>query len=275
MFRKLIKYEFKATGRLVPFVYLATLVMALINYGISQIGIGWLFGISMVILILLGVTAVIVTYVLIISRYYKNLYGQEGYLMHTLPVKPYQLLASKAVVSFIWMMLSYLVVAGVVFGIVVSVMHEQGTSLATTIEQSGLSLQFLGQLGFALAIALVLSGLYQLAQFFFAMTFGSTARFHKLGIGGPVIVYLAGNVILQALGALFMIIVPLGFQMTMNPAGMPTTFRLVNQGMLQSLLHPNDPTVVIGLGSYLIGLVATFALFAVTARLIRRQTSLR
>ena len=40
------------------------------------------------------------TCVVTIQRFYKGLLGQEGYLMFTLPVKNWQLVFSKALVSF-------------------------------------------------------------------------------------------------------------------------------------------------------------------------------
>ncbi len=39
-------------------------------------------------------------------RFYKNLYTDEGYLMHTLPVKPWMLLASKGLVASAWLWIS-------------------------------------------------------------------------------------------------------------------------------------------------------------------------
>ena len=57
--------------------------------------------------------------VIIIMRFYKGRRGDEGYLMHTLPVKPWQLITAKGVsaliivcASVIVAMLSILVLAG-------------------------------------------------------------------------------------------------------------------------------------------------------------------
>lgn len=44
-------------------------------------------------------------------RFYKNMYTDEGYLMHTLPVNPHELIWSKAFVALLWQIISGLVMA--------------------------------------------------------------------------------------------------------------------------------------------------------------------
>ncbi|MDD3866557.1 MAG: hypothetical protein PHX55_02975, partial [Eubacteriales bacterium] len=124
MFRQLVKHELIATRRLVPFIWLVTAVIAVIHLIASQIDIQWLAGTSMVFLILLAISQVIITYVVVVMRYYKSLYSDEGYLTHTLPVKAGSLLGSKVLTSFIWLILSYLV-AGAVLVIVMAAMNSQ------------------------------------------------------------------------------------------------------------------------------------------------------
>ena len=64
---------------------------------------------------------IVITLVLIVMRFYKGLFGSEGYLMNTLPVKPWQLITSKGVVA------ALLVIAGVAVSII-SVMILAGLS---------------------------------------------------------------------------------------------------------------------------------------------------
>ena len=52
------------------------------------------------ILILSGLSMILMIYFTI--RFYKNLYTDEGYLMHTLPVKPWMLIVSKLTIGTIW-----------------------------------------------------------------------------------------------------------------------------------------------------------------------------
>ncbi len=49
------------------------------------------------------------TLTMMIQRFNKNLLSDEGYLMHTLPVKPWKHIASKLLASMLWMIGSVVV----------------------------------------------------------------------------------------------------------------------------------------------------------------------
>lgn len=280
MLGQLIKHEFRATRRAVPFVYLITLAMAGINYLTVRLGIQWLFTLTMVFLVLLAVSEVIVTYVLVISRFYKNLYSNEGYLMHTLPVRPKDLLISKVVVSMTWMVASYLVLLGVFLVVIVAAAAQNHQTLSglydTFIQGSGIS-QIISVPLAVLLIALyaLLSICYLLAQVFFSIALGSSARFHRLGIAGPIVTFLVVNFALQLLALAFMVLVPLGVQFVQGTSGQLTGLHLVGEGMLRMLLQPPKTGGVIGLGSVAGMVLGSIGLFFATDRILSKQTSLR
>lgn len=87
MLRKLIKYEFRATARVMLPLYLVTIVLALLTRGASL----WL-----------ELATFIVAVVLAVFRFRKNLLTDEGYVMFTLPVSPHSLVCSKLIVSTVW-----------------------------------------------------------------------------------------------------------------------------------------------------------------------------
>ena len=51
----------------------------------------------------------VLCFVSTVQRFYKNLLGREGYLMHTLPVTETQLILSKLLTSMVWVLCSGLV----------------------------------------------------------------------------------------------------------------------------------------------------------------------
>ena len=114
MLLKLIGYETKAFGRIMLPLYGAMLVFALIT-GLSirfMPGdiMGGLPGILIFMIYGTLMTAIIVmTCVLSVSRFYKNLLGLEGYLMFSLPTDTATLIASKVLSTLIWSALSTLV----------------------------------------------------------------------------------------------------------------------------------------------------------------------
>jgi hypothetical protein len=107
MLRKLLKYDFRAMWKQFAFVWPAALVIGLLNRftlfgsGGQDGGMSHSFVSILSIMFLVGVlTAMgVVTLIFTIQRFYKGLLGEEGYLMHTLPVKPWQLTASKLICS--------------------------------------------------------------------------------------------------------------------------------------------------------------------------------
>lgn len=122
MLGKLLKYELKSTSRLMGVLYLAVLIVAAI-VGFFARGTIWqatqgnaiAVVVSGLIYTLLIMTLMIVTVVMILQRFYKNLLKGEGYLMHTLPVPTWMLVASKTISSLIWVLLSIITLIVSVF----------------------------------------------------------------------------------------------------------------------------------------------------------------
>lgn len=126
MYRKLCKYEFKSIARTLLPIYLAVIAVSIINAfsetvssgslmsGSSFLGTGSLF--SNILGLFQAVAALayfgvlvalfVLTTVVIIQRFYKGLLCDEGYLMFTLPVKTWHLVASKATVAFVMSVVS-------------------------------------------------------------------------------------------------------------------------------------------------------------------------
>ena len=109
MLMKLMKHEFRATGRIMLPLYLVLLVTAVganfttrgllsTQYRLRDV-LGVLlvtaFGVAIV-----GVCAM--SMVVMVQRFYKNLLQDEGYVMMTLPVSVHQQVWSKLLVSTVW-----------------------------------------------------------------------------------------------------------------------------------------------------------------------------
>ncbi|MGI6119596.1 MAG: hypothetical protein ACOYIB_03330 [Desulfosporosinus sp.] len=112
MLNKLLKYELKATGRIFLPLFLALLLFAAITRLISAISPEeWVTPaiISMIIYIVIMVGMFVMTLIMMIQRFYQNLLTNEGYLMFTLPVKPWTHIVSKLLVSMFWIITSGIV----------------------------------------------------------------------------------------------------------------------------------------------------------------------
>lgn len=109
MLGKLMKYEFKSTSRIFTPIYIALILVAAINrvFRMGKIDVAW--GISTLVLVGLFIALGVLTIIVIVQRFNKNLLGDEGYLMFTLPVKSVQLIVSKLIISLVWTLISSIV----------------------------------------------------------------------------------------------------------------------------------------------------------------------
>ncbi|MCL1885305.1 MAG: hypothetical protein FWF98_00850 [Dehalococcoidia bacterium] len=108
MLAKLIKYEFKATGRYFLPLFGTMLAIALINRlfqlltHVTRTNLATPQAISISLSQMLFTAIMAVALVITIQRFNKNLLQNEGYLSFTLPVKVEHLILSKLLTSFTW-----------------------------------------------------------------------------------------------------------------------------------------------------------------------------
>lgn len=122
MILKLFKYDFMNIGKkLIPF-YIAALVIGIINRflllttDISRMerenNFLAMFGSPLLyfayFVVVFGIFCM--TVFVIITRYSSSIYGNEGYLTNTLPLKPSQIIWAKLINFLIWIFISYFVI---------------------------------------------------------------------------------------------------------------------------------------------------------------------
>ena len=108
MLGKLIKNEFKSTAHSMFGVFMAAGITFLVMLIVFLFKVKALMTISSVVLGAIAVAVLVITLFSIITMFNKSLYGAQGYLSFTLPVTGKQLLASKTIVSLIWVSISFL-----------------------------------------------------------------------------------------------------------------------------------------------------------------------
>lgn len=132
MLGKLIKYEFKSTMRSFLAIYasliLTGLLIGIFMFANVEMGIA----LSTFIMVALVITLGVLTITVIIKRFSKNLLGDEGYLMMTLPVSAKKIVASKIIASVVYLILSTIVV----FLVFVVIMLPSGVNTMADFIQS-------------------------------------------------------------------------------------------------------------------------------------------
>ena len=117
MLGKLLKNEFIATGRIMGALYAVVAVIMTYVLGSYYIAkdtatTGQMLGIT--VLLLISSCSFILTIVVMITNFQKSLYGDQGYLSFTLPVKGSTLLISKIITSTVWFVAAFVCLMGTV-----------------------------------------------------------------------------------------------------------------------------------------------------------------
>ncbi len=136
MLGKLLKQEFRATGRIMLPVFGALLILSvlanfslrLLDSGLSDNRVLRILAVLAIGFFIFGIfAAMFITLWLMVSRFYRNLLKDEGYLMHTLPVSVHGLVWSKLIVSLVWFLATGLLITLVVG---LTALIQSGTTLS-------------------------------------------------------------------------------------------------------------------------------------------------
>lgn len=216
MLRNLVKYETKATGRILIPLYAALLVFAIINKlfmnnNSFSVDSSTLVGISAMISIFAYVatmvTVFVVTFYAIIQRFYKNLLGDEGYLMNTLPVAPWQNISSKLIVAVLWCIVSSIVaiLSVIILAFNYSTFNpnffkELIDVLNYAYTQYGINIYLVG---FEFIIAALLEMCVGILMIYSSISIGHS--FTKRKILGSLSVFLVFNIIMDTIISIFAI----------------------------------------------------------------------
>ncbi|KSV57798.1 hypothetical protein [Acetivibrio ethanolgignens] len=221
MLGKLIKYELKATSRWFLPIYILALLLApierfAIEYIDSNIELNPAFdritNILFFIITMAFVVALIAIAVasglLIIYRFYKNLITNEGYLMHTLPVKTSQLIWSKAIAAILWTIASGIVIFLAIILLIIGTpgwrefMSEILKLISTFFQYYGANAD-VWLLFVEILLAFILGSLSNIFMIYSSISLGQLITKHKiLGAFGA---YFLLNAALQFISSLLML----------------------------------------------------------------------
>lgn len=197
MLKKLFKYEWKDVWKPLGILNIAVLLLSAIScftfsedfleLADSNEYVAILFGFYNLLYVGAIMALGFATTFYLIYRFYKNLYTDEGYLMHTLPVKPGELIWSKAFVAVIWSAISSLVITLSLMIYVNSIMIGDGepsiwSGFAELFDQ--LSMLHIDGSAVVMIIIMVLillvTPFYTVLFGYTAVSFGQRAKKHKI-----------------------------------------------------------------------------------------------
>jgi hypothetical protein len=218
MWGKLCKYEFKSIVRTLAPIYLAIIAISILNafLGIGSLANGYykdltsglsfgrnLIGMIQTVFVIayFGVLVAlsVLTLIVVIQRFYKGLLCDEGYLMFTLPVKPWQLIAAKGTVAFVMSMASVLTalvsVLILVLGAVGPDKFFEGINdprIWAVIDRELAKVPSWPLFVFKLIILIIVSGLVKLYHMYFSMALGHLSNKHRVTMSVVAFIAISG-----------------------------------------------------------------------------------
>ena len=212
MLGKLLKHEFKATGRLLLPIYIAFIIITPITAVYLRLNGTSLFpedsmffnvlsGLCMVLYIIANIAMVTASYIVILYMFYKTMVSKEAYLTHTLPVKTSSLLISKTLVAAIWSIIALVLmfVSILSFTRIIGVWHKGDITLEKiqiVLNQLGITPLFI-----ILFILLIVVGLISSYTTYFTC-FAVGQRFTGHPIAGAILSYMVLSFIMQIISTL-------------------------------------------------------------------------
>jgi hypothetical protein len=211
MLRKLLKYEVGATARIFVPLYALLIVFALINKAFIAINSDNLkipAIIAGTVFVIIIIAICVMTLVVTIQRFYKNLLSDEGYLMFTLPVKAHSHITAKLLISMLWNFLS-VIVSG--FAILLMAANPDSMSkLSKAMSDCAIALNKVGFPAYLLIIEgivlILITAACSIVTIYAAMAVGNLSGKHRvlLSLGA----YIGFGVVEQIVSTIILFAIP-------------------------------------------------------------------
>lgn len=206
MVLKLVKHEIKYLGRYLLLIWAGLLLMVIsqriltefLNSEILLISVMATMAVPLLIMAL--VSFYLVTFVVVVLRFYQNMFTGEGYLTFTLPVKVWQIIFSKLVVGALFMFIPLLVSALTVLSYI---KNEEIWYRIIQLVQALLNNDYIIPLLIP-TVATMFFGLFvSILDFYLAMSFGQLANRNKVIFS--IIAYIGVYTVKQFLSTCVMV----------------------------------------------------------------------
>lgn len=280
MLGKLIKNEFKTTWQSMSGIYLAAGITALTMLIFVVLKIKAITAIGSIALLVIAAVSLVMTIIMVVTNYYRSMFGPQGYLTFTLPVKSSSLFFSKALVSFIWVLLSFVFVGAILAFLFFYLIAQTSASvkdLAKTLYSFVQQIKGIPDFDTVkyLMVLLVVIGFIGLLAFvckvYFAMTLAHTKLFQKMSAPlASIIVYFILYLISQLVNVFCMTSVPIAIVVSGN-----SVYLSLTRGMLESIANISPNYIPFPIGGYLFTILFSVVLYFVTSYLIKNKVNVK
>ena len=263
MMRKLLKYDLRANMKIFILIWPAMLLFAglqrlLLNFHYEGALASALITLLTTLMVLSMLAAFTLCFVICIIRFYSGLLRREGYLMFTLPVKPWQLLLSK----FLTALFTLAVTAVLSYG-GIALMFSGTTGVQQLLH--GIK-EFFGALSFEPALLFVLLMLAALANMILRVYFVSCLGhlFRRMRIFFSILFYYIITILIQVAAMVAI----------MGIAILPADSWLCSLAQWFGTLGANSALSLVFGGLLLLNIVAGCVYFFVSEVILRKRLNL-
>ena len=268
MLKKLLKYDLRASFVPLGLLFLGAMLMFVLATIFKALHINQMVVSFAIFLVLVGIAMLVIAMVMLVMRFYKSLFGAEGYLTQTLPVGKGHILVSKFITAALLLITAFigcfLAIAGAM--ILSGVQWEQ----IQPIFDGTRGLHYL--LTFA-AVSAFVQMCATISQVYGAIVLSNTRMFLKNNILFAVIFYFASTMVVSILEMLGMLLIPLGLQF--HEDGVSFVFSSSLQSLLDGAMTGNSSTFVLGVGSVFIDVAVSIGLFLAARWLLIHKASVK
>ena len=213
MLGKLFKYEFKNTAKVMLTIYgvlLAVTALGMLVFSFDPIRNGESIAasiilVSYILLYVLSILALyIVTYVYLTIHFHKTMYSVQGYLTHTLPVKPLTTFHVKLATALVWMITCTLLMILSIVGFISAIRGPEFWHDLSSINIDALNQELLSELGmplsefiFMIIFFLFVNALASLLIVYASSSIGQLFNQHKIvaSVIAGIIFYFAQQIV--------------------------------------------------------------------------------
>lgn len=268
MFSKLLKYDLRATARIIPFSYLALAVLYIVAFAIRfTVGYDNLVAYALPILVFAAadVAMLILTVVLVIAHYHRTMFGQTAYFTHTVPASKSLIFFSKFLTSFIWLLLSIVLFFAGLLGVVTLASANPGETLNSCMDLVKMipaSLTALFGVIVAAQFVLFISAVTG------CITLANVVPFAKNNIAFSFVFYIVFSVIQNIIDTVALLFIPLGFSYSLTDGT-----KFIFESMI-TYWSPNA-SIQMGLGSAVVDILMIVAIIVLNIQLLKKRVSIR
>jgi len=267
MLGKLFKHEFKSTGRIMGIVFAVDAALIALMFITALLKIEYLKVTVVLFMVMACFATIVMVYLTTAMEFWKTMYGRQGALTNTLPVKPGSLLLSKITVAAAWLSVSVLAVILMAAAIATCVTEKINLLWIDDL----IGLLDIAPKGSEIAaifliLVLILQAINLILLIYFVSTLANMKPFQSMGIGAAVLLFFGFSFAVNIIDSIASTTIPLSI--ALGSEG----FKIISKNLLTAIMGGTLETIpILPIGSLIVNIVLTVLYYMLTQKFINKK----